>query len=89
VELNLYSPYVPSWLGQRKLYLLNATRPDATRINVFWLEYRSQFGRQVEWVCHGNRNAAYIDQTAAYIQGIRKTEKVMIDKPEVQINWKA
>jgi hypothetical protein len=153
VELNLYSPYVPSWLGQRKLYLLHATRPDAIHINVFWLEYR-----HVEWVCHANRNAAYIDQvvplqalcgpegsrrfrlpdfhgirhmkvvrssasrtgrlypqecslysfspgaeptprpwcgrkdidqTTLYIQGLRKAEKVMVDKPKVQTNWKA
>jgi kynurenine formamidase len=89
VELNPYSPYVPSWPGQRKRYIMHATRPDAIYINVFWLEFRPQIGRHVEWVCHGNRNAAYIDQTTVYIQGIRKAEKVMFDKPEVQTDWKA
>jgi hypothetical protein len=89
VELNLYSPYLPSWLGQRKLYLLHATKLDAIHINALWLENLPQIGRHVEWVSHGNRNAAYIDQTIVYIQGIRKAEKVVVDKPEVQTNWKA
>ena len=77
---------MPSWFGQRKLYLLHATRSDAINIDVFWLEYRPQIGRQVEWVCYGNRIAAYVDETTVHIQGIRKAEKVMVDIPVVQTN---
>jgi hypothetical protein len=82
-------PLLRSWLGQRKLHLLHATKLDAIHINVLWLEYLPEIGRHVEWVSHGNRNAAYIDQTTVYIQRIRQAEKVVVDKPEVQTNWKA
>ena len=76
METYLYSPYVPSWLGQRELYLLHATRPDAIHINVFRLQYRLQISRHVGWACHGNRSASNIDQTTVYIQGMKKAKKL-------------